>query len=643
MRKALSVDIAFVVVLVIATAMRLIMPGILTTWIDELNIIYPAIRLAQYGEMTWVGNESSFSFLNAHSPFSVYVTALPAILYPHPMFLRLFFGVLGVLSVAIAYVTMRRYIGYPAAITTGLLLSVMVLPVYWNRFVWNPNVAPVILMLYLYSALSGYHDRNKAMQWVHWICLSFAIQSQSALLILIPITVSLSLVEIWRSQKERTQSILCHAGIGIVVLITLVPWIIGLIGLEQGWWGTRLSAGNFDNGNITLEIPTASQVITTVGLLVSSAGYYVNAFALSENPASWWFPSPLHNVFYIQALLTIVGSFVLVGWHFYHQHEKRYISLFLIVCAGWSFILMSFDRVVSDFYMMLTPFAASMLAGWLVQILYRRSRLTLIMPILFVGLQLWLSITFLSYHLRDTNSLTYGEIVSLVDTWSASGTMDVLVLENEPNIVRTEQHEWHLQWLILSEIAPIRYSTDTQSIPLALDGTRIISRTPTLWLDDWASRSQIYSTDTRDFYTFDIYPASLPIPIYRSATFAQFGDLVRLDGFYPYDTSEDDMLWNGILFWQPLRIPEQTLQFSLRLKDETGATLAQHDQSSLNRVLWREGDVVLSQFALNTGDLVTDPDYLEIVMYSYPDLVSIPAVDDYGQSISQPIQLNPMP
>lgn len=637
--KIRQLDPYFILILTLAAALRLIRPGLLPTWIDELNIMDAAIRLAQHGEMIWVGNESSFGLLQAHSPLATYTTALAAAIYPHPLFLRIVFGLLGVLAVAISYIMLRKWVGPTAARVAALMLAVMPLPIYWSRFVWNPNLTPLLLMLWLYTAIEGYIEGRKRLQWLHWLSLSLVIQSQAAMLVIAPLSAGLALIAIWRAHRQRLRALLRHFAMGVLVLVTFTPWIIGLIGLNQGRWATQISAGNFDSGTIAITPPTPDELQYTLGLLISSANYNAATLRMSDTPASWWFPEALHMLLTLQALVTLIGGLVLASRHLYTAHRQAALSLFLTVAMLWSSLMLAFDRVTSDFYMMLTTFAATLVFAWLMQILAGFTRWLMLVPALFIGLQLWLSLSILDYNLRDPNVQSYGEIITSAQRWTDSGVTDALIIEANAALNRVQQAERRSNWRILSETLPIRYTNDARTIPIAPDGQRIVTDSPSTWLDEWGQATQAEAQPAHSFRSLSLSFEDFPQANYTPQTDTQFSDLATVTGIYAPQAPAVNSPWYFFVYWQPQQMIAQTLQYSVRLVDDSGQRYAQIDQPSLQPDLWRVGDTVVTLFAMPIGDALPQNPLIELVMYTLPEQTVIPVVDESGQPIAQAMQL----
>ncbi|GAB5494263.1 MAG: hypothetical protein Phog2KO_44780 [Phototrophicaceae bacterium] len=626
------IDFFLILILLLAGALRMIRPGLLLTWIDELNIITASVELAQSGDWVWLGNETSFFLISGHSPLTTYLSAIPALVSPHPFTLRLFYGLVGVIIVGLMYWLMDKTVGRFAGRSSALLVAVMPLAIYWSRFVWNPSLAPLFLIPWLYTGYKGYSDDNQHWaQYAHWIFLSLAIQTQTALLVIVPISGMIGLVGLWSARRNLGQFILRHLFIFAIVTLTLLPWLWGIYGESQGWWVAVSSAGDFDNGNLALDLPSFDELLYVFSFLTASATYRQQTMLISGNPADWWFPSALHSFLYLQSILIFCGSLAITAWQYRYKKERRFFALILTVSLFWSLILLTFNRLASDFYMMLTLYAGIALFGWITQILYNYSKWLLIVPVLMISAQLWLSLSILSWYDRDPDVLSYSETVDAVDDWS-SDNHDVLVWEYNPTMNILQQREWILHWRILSKTYPIRYITYPLAIPIAENGQTIAGNLEDTWLSDWVTEQGFYPQGNRDFTTYTINRDVFPSANYYASSPQSFADMARIEGIYA-EPDPNSNLWYVFIYWQPQQTSNQNWQFSLRLRDEN-STLAQIDQTSLQSELWRSGDDVVSFLTLNPENpvLANSDIQLDLLMYSYPYGDTLPVIVDDTQA-----------
>lgn len=624
----LTRDAILIPILLIAAALRMYRPGLWTTWGDELNIINAAVGIAHRGEWTWLGNEASFGALAAHSPFSIYVTALPALISPHPLFLRLFYALLGVLTIAMMYVMLRRHVGFTAAVIAALFIAVMPITVYWSRFVWNPNLAPLLLVIWLSTAANGYFKNRRWGQYAHWFALDFAIQAQTALLSLVPLSLAVTVYAFLQTKHNRKAFLWHHTLILLLIAITLLPWVYGLYGYHQGWWTPPLGVGDFDSGSLSFTVPSLKTVIENFSLLTANTHYWQGNFDIYPNAPQWWFPNWAYSLLYGQALLVALSTVVLIIRSI-RQRDFACFGLFLAAATLFPLCLLFVNRTISDFYMMSVVFAGIASLAWVIQLLSERYRWILVVPLYFIALQLWLTVSMIDWNRNNPILMRYGDVIELVDTWHEDNH-ELVFWEYTPDLSPLEQHKWQTHWHILSASYPIRIITELTAIPIAPDGQRLITATNDFWFRNLLGTSLSYNEIERTFFVFDMHFEQFPEANFVPPAANKFGDLAQIAGLYapPLQTESNPIY----LYWQPQRTTDNIYQFSLRLVDEAGNILAQTDQTSLQPNLWREGDTVVSFINLNIADNLPADAVLhfELVMYRLADMSNIPVVNEDG-------------
>jgi hypothetical protein len=80
---------------------------------------------------------------------------LPFVLLRDPIYGTLAMALANIVGVGLVYAFARRYIGYPAAVVSALFLAVAAWPVYYSRFIWQPNLFPPLLMVILLLIAAG--------------------------------------------------------------------------------------------------------------------------------------------------------------------------------------------------------------------------------------------------------------------------------------------------------------------------------------------------------------------------------------------------------------------------------------------------------------------------------------------------------
>ncbi|HKZ69840.1 MAG TPA: glycosyltransferase family 39 protein, partial [Anaerolineales bacterium] len=223
-----AIDLSLVGVLTLAACLRWVYIGMYQLVGDEAILLYSALRLGRHGQWTWLTlNVTSWSFLPGHSPFSVYLIAIPYLFSPDPRLARLWVGLLAIVGIAVMYWVMRRYFGQTAALMTGLLLAAHVPLTDWSRFVWNANLAQPFIAGWLLTGLLGYYEGKRWAQALHWLALSCAIQAHPGNVLLAPLSLFLVTAG-WIQHRSERRALVRATLLGWAIFAaSLVPWGIG--------------------------------------------------------------------------------------------------------------------------------------------------------------------------------------------------------------------------------------------------------------------------------------------------------------------------------------------------------------------------------------------------------------------------------
>jgi 4-amino-4-deoxy-L-arabinose transferase-like glycosyltransferase len=629
-------DFRLLLVILIAALFRLYQPGIIPTWLDELNLIDSAIRLSRHGEWLWLGNPASTGFLTGHSPFSVYVTAIPALFFPNPIALRIFFALLGILSIALVYLLARRYLGVNVALIAALFLSVMPLPLYWSRIVWNPNLAPLFIVIWLFTA-RGYFENKPFLQFIHWLALSFTIQSQSAMLILLPLSIALFSYGAWEQKGQIRLFLWRHFQIFTLSLITCLPWFYGLYGSSQGWFGIITGPGKADAGDLGLNFPNLSTVLNNFALLTSSFSFRETTMNMSDARATWWIPDFIQWVFIIQSLIIAAGIIVLIVYGIIHR-SHRFLA-FLAFSSVWPLAYFIFNRPISDFYLMPLVYSSIIVFAIVVDWLCRRWPLLWTVVMICFLSQIWLSLSVYDWYKNDSHILSYDDIIAMVAAWTANGR-EVLVWEYEPEMSKVEAHEWRSHWRIFSEEYPIRFITEANTLVIDPDGQNLIVDEGSLDLLAGLEPQERFENYKRVFISAFQNPLDFPDPRYLPLAANQFADMIQILGLDEVQEL-DSQTWRLSLQWMPMQSTSEIYSFSLRLYDSDGQSYGQADTLSLSPELWRAGDYALTYFTLSlpTPFLSDATLHWQLLAYSPYTGDALPVVDAAGNSPGTMMQL----
>jgi len=643
-------------ILLLAAWLRFLQPDVYIMWIDEISIHKAAIDVARAGQFTLVGNISTFDALAYHSPLTTYLIALPYLIAPEPALARLFVAALGLLTVALVYRMTRRYFGLPAAFIAGLLFAVVPVAVDWSRYVWNPNVGQIFLALWLFTALIGYYEGRLWAQGLHWLALSATIQSQAALLTLIPMTLAVTVLYLWARGRQTRVALLrasvVHVGILSLTALTFVPWLVGL-GQVDADAAPISPTEAIAEQTLQIQMPDLVQLAGTFGRVVGSVDFPGYRIGWSDVQTGLWSQPFFVAMTVFQALLVLVCTLTVMVWAA-RRPRQRIPHLFIALMVAYPFGLFVVNLAgeqFADFYFMVALFAGVIVLAVGLGSLWQRGwrRPVAVGVALLATSQMTITLAYVDFLARSGGDYPVGNLVTArqqAASWQAQGPDLILLREpvveaDLPPPQRFTLYEVYLLWDVLSERYNLRVFTPEDNLRVAGPQTVLIGLAQSQLLARWLPDTQ---ASAYAGLVSGVLPPALLVPDYTPVDPANFEGLARLMGAQLPDTFEPGEELPVRLIWQPLQTaPQMTLQFSLRLVDETGRVLSQQDRTSLAYNEWKTGDTVLTEFRLPPSE-PTPPDTslaLQVVMYTLPDVQSLTVIDDSGQSAA-PYSLIPL-
>lgn len=216
-------------VLATAAILRLGWPGLTEFKADEARLLALAYDMAN-GQFALRGISSSVGFPNF--PMSVWLYAIPSLIWQHPYAATIFTGLLNTAAVGGCYWFVRRYWGVQAALAATIMLTVSPWAIIFSRKIWAQNLLPLFVLGWGISGVLAFVEQKQRSIWLHFLCLAIAVQIHLAAVALIPATAVYLLVFRRRVQWKQV-------GMGVVLAGgTAVPF---LVYLWQQYAGTNLS------------------------------------------------------------------------------------------------------------------------------------------------------------------------------------------------------------------------------------------------------------------------------------------------------------------------------------------------------------------------------------------------------------------
>lgn len=173
-------------ILLITAVTRMGWPGLTEFKADEARLLQLALEMADFSQFPLRGISSSVGFPNF--PMSVWLYALPLLLWKHVYAATLFTGLLNTLTVAGTYWLARRYWGVPAALTAALMFAVSPWAIHHSRKIWAQNLLPFLVTGWGITAVLTFVEQRSKLIILHLLFLAMAVQVHLAGLALVPVT-----------------------------------------------------------------------------------------------------------------------------------------------------------------------------------------------------------------------------------------------------------------------------------------------------------------------------------------------------------------------------------------------------------------------------------------------------------------------
>ena len=129
---------------------------------DQAAIYNMAHNAVTHGYLVATSNVASVHIYNP--PATIYFYMLPALFSANPMWGAVLTGVLMTLSVLLTYIFVRRAYGRFTGTIAALLFATATRAVAYSRYMWNQNLLPIVIVLFMLVLFLGVVHRRKG--WV---------------------------------------------------------------------------------------------------------------------------------------------------------------------------------------------------------------------------------------------------------------------------------------------------------------------------------------------------------------------------------------------------------------------------------------------------------------------------------------------
>ena len=650
--------IVLAAILLVAAVLRVGWPGMTEFKADEARLLTLALNMAEGQGLALHGLGSSVGFPNF--PMSVWLYALPLLLWSHAYAATLFTGLLNTVAVASCYWLTRRYWGVAAALAATLLLAVSPWAVIFSRKIWAQNLLPLFVMGWAIGAVLAFVEQRPKFLLLHFLCLAIAIQIHLAAVALLPLTAVFLLIF-----RRRVAWRWLLVGLG-VALLTAVPFAIYLA-QNQGLLarGSELAGGG---GTVGLE------AWHFTGMLL--LGTDVQALAGPEAFMTFLARVPiLFPVYWLWSTLLLIGIAVTL-WRMWRskqpipvvdcseiQATPRYRAEAGLIVLLWLlgpplFFTWHNTPLFLHYFIGVLP-SPYILAGIAVAYLFvvaakyggsvGRFAVTAIVLLTAVA-QIWTVGALLLFLGQTATPDGFGTPLAR-QLAAANVAKEMLTETGAAEILVVGQGE-----AVAVDAFPAVYDVLLRDVPHRfVDGTRstLFPAQPAVVLLDPQATGWVAGYQQTAVYTETIplrtgegtlqvlalpgmaapHPAA---PLEPSYLLANWANLFGYD--QPLLPTDESAVWR--VHWWPGSKPDPLdYQFFVHLLNGEGQRVGQVDTAVFSPQQWRAGDVVISHFTMPWPTEAQPPFTLRVGMYSYPELTPVPLLDVAGNPYAEAAEI----
>ena len=159
---------------------------------DQASLLRMAYDGLHYGLIPAVSNVASIG--TVHLSGTIFLFMIPELFTPNPLAANIFVAICTTIAIFLAYFFVNRYYGRVAAIAATLLYATATRPLLYARFIWQPNLMPPFVILFMFALFEGVVMRRKG--WLFPALVLYGLLYQmhpTALLLAAPMCVALIL------------------------------------------------------------------------------------------------------------------------------------------------------------------------------------------------------------------------------------------------------------------------------------------------------------------------------------------------------------------------------------------------------------------------------------------------------------------
>jgi hypothetical protein len=126
---------------------------------DQANLFQLAHDTVAHGLIAVSSNQASINIL--HAPLFIYTLLPAAALSANPLGGAITVALFAIATAALAYLFTLRYFGRVSAIVAGLLGATAYIPLNYSRAIWQPDILPFFMILFLFVIFRGAVEHKK--------------------------------------------------------------------------------------------------------------------------------------------------------------------------------------------------------------------------------------------------------------------------------------------------------------------------------------------------------------------------------------------------------------------------------------------------------------------------------------------------
>lgn len=638
-------------ILLLAGLLRMGWPGLTEFKADEARLLALALDTASLQRFPLQGIDSSVGFPN--SPVSVWIYALPLLLWRHVYAATLFTGFVNLLAVVGCWWLTRRYWGPGAALVAALLFVTAPWAIVHTRKIWAQNLLPPLAVAWAITAVLAFVEQRRRYLALHLPLLALAAHVHFAGVALAPATLLLALI-FWRRLRWR------EVAVGLLLSILLTgPFLFSLWqdGVDLQAVLQQSSAGE-----------NRSPLAPWRYFFLFSSGAEIHSLAGPQRFREYLARVPDLTLWHVAFSGLLIGGSLWLAWRAWPWRSRRGTMstndhaglVILIWLLSTPLFFTPFPAEMTLHYVLPSIPAPYVVAGALFGRLLRLSAgrptgarwraLTWLGLGTGAVLQTWAWVSLLAFLVTQYTPDGFGTPLAMTlraaqraqamrqDTRAA----EILLAGDgeDPQLA-----EFAAVYDVLLRDTPHRFVNVTeyalfpQAAAVVLLDRQMNGPAMDLYTSAAGATTSVpLRAGEGELRVMALPGQSAPPPeiVYNDALL--FSNFVKLYGYDLERPEQNTLLWR--LYWRPADDPRpESYHFFNHLLDASGRRIAQKDAAAFPARQWQEGDAVISHFPLDLPPDAAPPYVMRTGLYLYPEVENIPLMDVGGNPLGDAVEV----